>query len=322
MGVNRALRPFSEWPVQSDSLLDLYNRLTQGVVPHAQLFVGDPERSKELAEYLAKYLMCTESHAPCGNCPACLAVAEGNHPDVHVLDGIAAGSVKTAAVEALQGRLSRRPHAGGALVYIIYGIDKATPAAANRLLKTLEEPALPVVALLTAVHARKVLPTILSRVFTYAVDFGDLWEDPDPLNLTAVDPEGSTEQSGATDVFAAFVPPMIQWTRSCLSRSASPLELADLFMKSAGRLSPADALHLLSLWLRDVMHEALGQSAYIRFSDHSQERSEQAKLATPAQFAAVLERVLDAKVRLQSHIAPLLNLEQMCIRVQRGLANV
>ncbi len=320
--MNRTLGPFSQWPVKSESLLDLYHRLEQGVVPHAQLFVGERERSRKLTEYLAKYLVCTESPAPCGECAACRAVTDGNHPDVHVLDGIAAGGIKTAAVEALQGRLSRRPHAGGALVYIIHGIDKATPAAANRLLKTLEEPALPVIALLTAVHARGVLPTILSRTFTYTIDAGDLWEDPDPPTLPASDAESSTQPEEPGDVFAAFVPPMIQWTRSCLSRSVSPLELADMFMKSAGRLSPADALQLLSLWLRDVMHTALGQSAYIRFSDFTQELSEQAKLATPAQIAAVVERVLDAKVRLQSHIAPLLNLEQMCIRVQRGLANV
>lgn len=322
--VSRELQPYSDWPSQSQSLFDLYGRIAQGVIPHALLFVGHPASSQKLTEYLTKYMFCTESPAPCGVCAGCVAVAQGNHPDVHVVDGLASGSVKTGAVESLQSSLSRRAHAGGRLVYIIHGIDTATPAAANRLLKTLEEPALPIVAMLTAVHARRVLPTILSRCFTYTLGAGNLWEDPDPASLGGIaqaQPAGTDVQSSG-DPFAAFAPAMIQWTRSCLARSASSLELADMFMKSVGDLSAADALHLLSLWLRDVMHVALGQSAYIRFSAHQMELREQAQLASASAIAQVIGTVLDAKLRLQSHVAPLLNVEQMCIRVQRGLANV
>jgi DNA polymerase-3 subunit delta' len=48
-------------------------------------------------------------------------------------------------------------------VFIIREIERATPPAANALLKTLEEPPPQVVLLLTAARRDQVLPTILSR---------------------------------------------------------------------------------------------------------------------------------------------------------------
>lgn len=322
----KRLAPFSEWPVQSEALQDLYQQLSQGTVPHAMLLIGHPARAEQITKYLAKLLLCVSDAAPCGQCSACLAVAQDNHPDFHVIDGQETGGVKTAAVESLQGQLALRAHAGGRLIYAIRSIDTATPAAANRLLKTLEEPQSPIVALLTAVHARRVLPTILSRCFQYALESNRQWDDPTPVALEAAyEVEGAGADSaidGASAVFAAEVEPMIQWTRTCLSRSAPTLQLADAFMKAAGNLPVADALHVVSLWLRDVLHVQTGQSAYIRFSNYQEELKRQAQLASTTQIARVIERILDAKLRLQSHVAPLLNVEQMCIRVQRGLADV
>ncbi|MDQ0190183.1 hypothetical protein JI721_07305 [Alicyclobacillus cycloheptanicus] len=312
----KKLASYQNWPVHSVGLEDLYQRLNQGTVPHAMLLLGHPGAAREISKYLAKLLLCTADEVPCGRCAACLAVEQGNHPDVHVVDGLQSGSVKTAEIESLQGQLSLRAHGGGRLVYVIYGIDTATPAAANRLLKTLEEPNSPVVALLTAVHARRVLPTILSRCSQYALQSEKLWEDPDSPGL-----EGLGQADGE-ETFAAQVTPMIQWTETCLSRKVPAVRLADQFMKAAGSIPLGDALHFLSLWLRDIIYVQTGQLEHIRFEAFQRELHKHAQLASTAQLAAMIERVLDAKLRVQSHAAPLLNLEQMCIRVQRGLANV
>lgn len=315
----KKLVPFSEWPVQSGALRDLYDRLCEDAVPHAMLFTGHPAQTEQVTKYLAKLLLCTAETAPCGVCAACAAVELAQHPDLHVLDEDGAAGVKTGAVASLQGQLALRSHTGGRTVYVIHSMDTATPAAANRLLKTLEEPQGPLVAMLTAVNARRVLPTIRSRCFQYALDTGNLWADANALGLSTFLQAGS---DGEEDSIAAEVGPMIQWIQKCLSHAVPSLQLADLFMKSAGSLAVTDALQFVSVWLRDVMHVQLGQSAYIQFLDYQAELHRHAQLATVVQIARVIELVQDARVRLQSHVVPLLNLEQMCIRVERGLADV
>jgi DNA polymerase III subunit delta' len=66
-------------------------------------------------------------------------------------------------VRALQQTLALRPYEGRYRIAILLRFHEANPAAANALLKTLEEPSPDVVLLLTADSADHLLPTIVSR---------------------------------------------------------------------------------------------------------------------------------------------------------------
>lgn len=136
-----------------------------GHVAHAYLFTGPPQIGKtRLALTLAKALNCTAVDPPCGQCPSCLKLDRGAHPDVRLVAGEGAGgSIKIDQVRALQREAALSPYEGRYRVFILRRMDLATIEAANSLLKTLEEPPEPVVLVLTAVQAEGLPGTVVSR---------------------------------------------------------------------------------------------------------------------------------------------------------------
>lgn len=312
------LRPFSDWPVQSLVLKGLYGRVEAGEVPHALLFAGPLDVSAKFTKYFAQMLLCTGVGAPCGECEACVQFHAGVHPDYHVVNAEQSGSVKTGQIEALQDHLSLRTHAGGRMVYVIHQIDAATGVAANRLLKTLEEPSKQIIALLTTESPGKVLPTILSRTFSYRMDESSpesAWDDA--LSI----PSAADEESQILE-FADSLNAVIKWTETLLKGVEPVLLLADSFMKSSSSIDLSEALRILAAWIRDVMHARSGASQYIRFTEHQTELLAQSKLASIDVFAQAIEIILDARVRLTAHVSPILNVEQMCIRLREVTSGV
>lgn len=166
-------------PVLSDfsgqgALYDgLIRTLRDGTFVHAYLISGLPGMGKRtLARLMAQYLLCTGEAKPCGHCPACVQVMQGNHPDVSVvtpgkplspdvrtgLQGIPVDEIRF--VLSLAGQ---HTFEGGRRVIIIERAEKMNQAAQNALLKTLEEPIPGIVFLLLSDSPELLLPTIISR---------------------------------------------------------------------------------------------------------------------------------------------------------------
>jgi DNA polymerase-3 subunit delta' len=143
----------------------LQQSLATGRVAHAYLFTGPPQVGKrKLALGLAQALNCTGSEPPCGQCPACLRVVKGTHPDARVIEGEGAGgSIKIDQVRALKHEAMLSPYEGSYRVYILRRVDLASLEAANSLLKILEEPPEHVVLVLTAVQPESLPATVVSR---------------------------------------------------------------------------------------------------------------------------------------------------------------
>lgn len=142
----------------------LLSGLTTGRVSHATLIVGPPNIGKTtLARTFAQVLNCSgPAPLPCGECSACRRVISGNYPDARILEANDQ-PIKIDQVRDLQRELSLAPYEGRWRVAVLAAFERATPEAANALLKTLEEPPGPVVMLLTATQADDLLPTIVSR---------------------------------------------------------------------------------------------------------------------------------------------------------------
>jgi DNA polymerase-3 subunit delta' len=132
-------------------------------IRHAYLITGPSRIGKTtLARAFAAAINCKEPNAPCQQCRPCKLILKNAHPDVTVVE--AEGStLKIDQVRALQQTLALRPLEARYRVAILRRFDEANPAAANALLKTLEEPAPNVVLILTAESADVLLPTIVSR---------------------------------------------------------------------------------------------------------------------------------------------------------------
>ena len=132
-------------------------------VSHAYLFSGPRGTGKtSSARILAKALNCEApvDGEPCGVCTSCVEITQGNSLNVHELD-----AASNNGVDAMRDLVA---HAGLGTpgrwkVYIVDEVHMLSTAAANALLKTLEEPPSHVVFVLATTDPQKVPPTIRSR---------------------------------------------------------------------------------------------------------------------------------------------------------------
>ncbi|MFT6986679.1 MAG: DNA polymerase-3 subunit delta' [Psychromonas sp.] len=145
-------------------LLATYQR---GRFVHGMLFTGSAGIGKfKQAQQLAQYLLCSnkQQHGPCLQCHSCQLFGAHNHLDFHLLQNEENRSIGVEQVRSLIATLNERPHLGDNKVVIIKNAQTLTTAAANALLKTLEEPQGNSYLILLARTHHELMPTLLSRV--------------------------------------------------------------------------------------------------------------------------------------------------------------
>ena len=131
---------------------------------HAYLFCGPRGTGKTTcAKILARVINCENPHDgdPCGVCPSCRAIAEGNATDVLEMD--AASNTGVDYIRDIKNEISFAPAMLKKRVYIIDEVHMLSTGAFNALLKTLEEPPEHVVFILATTEFHKLPATIVSR---------------------------------------------------------------------------------------------------------------------------------------------------------------
>ncbi len=142
----------------------LLNGLVNSRISHAYLFCGPRGTGKtSTARILAKAVNCLNGGKgePCNTCAMCQSITEGRALDVIEID--AASNTSVDDVRLLRERVSYAPTQARYKVYIIDEVHMLSNAAANALLKTLEEPPPHVIFILATTEAHKILATIMSR---------------------------------------------------------------------------------------------------------------------------------------------------------------
>lgn len=164
--------------------------IAKGRLASTFLFIGPEGIGKRtFAIFLAKALLCERVAAveldPCGECPSCVQVAAGSHPDI--LQVAKPEDRAIIPVELLVGRrearmqeglchdIRLRPMSGDRRVAILDDCDVLNTEGANAILKTLEEPPPNALIVLIGTSLQRQLPTIRSRcqVVRFDVPRGD-----------------------------------------------------------------------------------------------------------------------------------------------------
>ncbi len=129
------------------------------------------------------------SAQPCLECETCHLMLGGGHRDLFILDG-RTESIKIDAVRALRPVLGEAPHSARKRVVILAEAHFLMEAAANSLLKSLEEPRLGTVFILCTPQRQRLLPTLVSRSWVLTLP----WPHPhyDLAGLPSPFSQGST----------------------------------------------------------------------------------------------------------------------------------
>ncbi|MBP5430190.1 MAG: DNA polymerase III subunit delta' [Elusimicrobiaceae bacterium] len=162
----------------------------QNRAPGALLFYGqDGVGKRKAALEFAKALNCEDFFSrqtgdSCGACPSCQAIEKGTHPDVTLVDFVYQARLllkQDADEDALEKEIEKQQHLSvdtirqvtaksqqkavgpGWKVFIIDHAQTMQAAAANALLKFIEEPPAKTVWILLTTKRAAMLPTILSR---------------------------------------------------------------------------------------------------------------------------------------------------------------
>lgn len=160
---------------QERAIGKLARAIEAGRVAHAYLFCGPSRCGKHTTGLaLARALNCLhhpgqgcaiDPNNPEAACPACTRIADGIHPDVQTLERKGAAQIIPIATirDELIPQLALPPHEARARIYLIEEATSLQDAAANALLKTLEEPPARTHFVLATTAPENLLPTIRSR---------------------------------------------------------------------------------------------------------------------------------------------------------------
>jgi len=143
----------------------LRNAISSGRIAQAFVFAGSRGCGKTTtARILARALNCIKgpSADPCGECDACVEIAQGRDIDVLEIDAASHTGIDNIREVVIAG-LSIAPVRNRYKVFIIDEVHQLSTASFNALLKSIEEPPAHVIFMMATTELHKIPDTILSR---------------------------------------------------------------------------------------------------------------------------------------------------------------
>jgi DNA polymerase-3 subunit delta' len=298
--------------------------------PNALLLAGPKHTGKtDLALELAASWLCQSPLADrsgCGVCPSCEWMKTAQHPDFRWVrpdadaadaaeaggpdagEGGETGSADAASddgkkksseirieqIRALAHFANVGSHRGGLRVVLISPANRMNYAAANALLKSLEEPADSLVFLLVADSLRCIPPTVLSRCRR-------LHLPTDSIRLSKIQSEHSEA--------AGWLLPLLK-----LADDVNPI----LWAEKAGKSPPADAIDLLIRWMTDVSRSRYGLAPRAFPAESSTLMSTASRVRSASLWAQATSEILRQRGVAEHPLNPKLFFESIFDRYRRA----
>lgn len=293
-------------------------------VAGAYLFSGVQGVGKEtVALYFANLILCeqrTEDNTPCGECRACRKIKNGNHPDLQIIrpDG---AQIKIDQVRELQREIVYQPFEGPRKIYILANTERMHNAAANALLKTLEEPPAASTLILLTENLESILLTIRSRC--QVLPFYPM--SAEELTAALIEQFSADEETayGAAVLAGGVVGKALTLIQKGITESQTvPEILKETAPLAAFRLAEQleknpDSLDELITWYRDLLF--LQQGAPMELITHPNAIEELEALVprySRIRIQQAIKNVLQTKELLKStNVTKILSLEVMCLKL-------
>ncbi len=313
----------------------LQHSIETGRVSHAYLFSGPRQVGKAtLAREFAKALNCESDESPCGRCRSCRKIDGSIHPDVQIVD-LEEGSknISIDAVRRIQESVALKPFEGRTKVYVILEAERLSEAAANSLLKTLEEPPPSVVMVLTTLDATALLPTVVSRCQEVelrpvaAPTIEALLEqrgvDPERAKLLAALPKGkvgwamqTASSRGTLEKRSELLDRLAGLPRaSRVDRFAYAAELATLYGRD--QEAARAALESWQSWWRDLLLFRLSLTDLAINADLGDRLRAEAACYSIEDLGGMVKAIQQTMMLLGQNVNPRLALESLMLNVPR-----
>ncbi len=143
----------------------LRNAIASNRIAHAFVFAGQRGSGKTTtARILARALNCVNGPTvdPCGECDACVEIAQGRDMDVLEIDAASHTGIDNIREVVISG-LSISPVRDRYKIFIIDEVHQLSTPSFNALLKSIEEPPAHVLFIMATTELHKIPDTILSR---------------------------------------------------------------------------------------------------------------------------------------------------------------
>lgn len=311
-------------------LVQLFQQIIQNNrLVHAYIFYGPKATQKyQAAVEFVKAMNCENNQLDaCDQCPTCMKITNGNHPDVVTIEPQGAG-IKIDQLRQLKKKFHYQAPAGITRTVIIKQAEQMRAEAANSLLKFLEEPATPMVAILLTEKLQLILPTIQSRC--QKIRFS---EGTSAYRVIQYQNNGFSEPSAklaaqlsdpiqmSAEQFYEICQLTMKWAEEILSNQFTKAMMTWLQFSSSQLAQISLILDLLLFWLRDCLYyQNTGKERF--FSEWTDTLQSQASLQTSENIMIAMKNVMIARRLLEkTSYRPQDILEQMLISIsQRELS--
>jgi len=258
-----------------------------GKLAHAYAIISEEGAGKE--EFVLEFIKLTlcenvQNDAPCNTCRNCRRVNHSTHPDIHVFEPEAGKrNITVDIIKDAQERLSYKPVEAQGKIIIIKQADEMNIPAANRFLKTLEEPPENTIIFLLITQFHKLLTTIRSRcqpIILKPIDSSVLRSTIEQNPEIEIDDETFAKLAPIAGSSPSYLNELIEeefvavydllYKHIFVDHRKSPFPAADTLstlLKSSRdttqepmRKRLRSAVKLVQIWVRDEMIRQLSQS--------------------------------------------------------------
>lgn len=270
------------YPWLNASYRQLIGQYQAGRGHHALLLHALPGMGDDSLVYaLSRWLMCghPEGMKSCGKCHACHLMMAGTHPDWYVLSPEKGKhSLGVDPLRDVLDKLYQYSRQGGAKVVWLPSAERLTEAAANALLKTLEEPPQGTYFLFGCREPARLLATLRSRCLYHYLDVPSetqsmLWLNSRHKNDARALRTALRLQAGAPLAAEKLLQPERWQHRTVLCQMFSAAQTSHDLLSLLPQLNHDDAderIHWLASLLLDAMKWQQGAGEYLVNQDQTE----------------------------------------------------